>query len=48
MEDAGLIDEDTHKLLNTKYKYYCPMMRDFSDTVADDFISGLQGLSSNI
>ena len=42
MEDAGLISAETHKLLNTKYKYYCPLMRDFSDTAAaDTFIGGL-------
>lgn len=42
MEDAGLISGETHKLLNTKYKYYCPLMRDFSDTAAADaFIGGL-------
>ena len=42
MEDAGLISGETHKLLNTKYKYYCPLMRDFSDTAAaDNFINGL-------
>lgn len=42
MEDAGLISAETHKLLNTKYKYYCPLMRDFSDTAsADNFIGGL-------
>ena len=42
MEDAGLISSETHKLLNTKYKYYCPLMRDFSDTAAaDNFINGL-------
>lgn len=42
MEDAGLISSDTHNVLNTKYKYYCPLMRDFSDTAAaDNFINGL-------
>lgn len=42
MEDAGLISSETHKLLNTKYKYYCPLMRDFSDTAAaDNFINDL-------
>lgn len=42
MEDAGLISSETHKLLNAKYKYYCPLMRDFSDTAAaDNFINGL-------
>ena len=42
MEDAGLISGETHKLLNTKYKYYCPLMRDFSDTAAaNNFINGL-------
>lgn len=42
LEDAGLIDAETHRILNTKYKYYCPLMRDFSDTAsADSFIGGL-------
>lgn len=42
MEDAGLISEETHKVLNEKYKHYCPLMRDFSDTAAADaFIGGL-------
>lgn len=34
MEDASLIDAKTHELLNEKYKDYCPMIRDFSDTAA--------------
>ena len=42
MEDAGLISDKVHEELNTKYKYYCPLMRDFSDTAAADaFIGGL-------
>ena len=42
MEDAGLISEETHRVLNEKYKHYCPLMRDFSDTAAADaFIGGL-------
>ena len=49
MEDAGLISDETHQLLNTKYKYYAPLMRDFSDTAAaDNFISSLQGLGRGI
>jgi len=42
LEDAGIISEDVHELLNKKYKEYCPLMRDFSDTAAADmFFSGL-------
>lgn len=42
MEDAGLISDKVHEELNTKYKHYCPLMRDFSDTAAADaFIGGL-------
>ena len=42
LEDAGLISEATHDLLATKYKNYCPLMRDFTDTAAaDNFIGGL-------
>lgn len=42
MEDAGLIDAKTHELLNEKYKDYCPMIRDFSDTAAvDAFIESI-------
>ncbi len=42
MEDAGLIDVKTHELLNEKYKDYCPMIRDFSDTAAvDAFIESI-------
>ena len=42
LEDAGLISEETHVILTTKYKNYCPLMRDFSDTAAaDNFIGGL-------
>ena len=42
LEDAGLIDAKKHQLLDSKYKYYCPLMRDFSDTAAvDNFISGI-------
>lgn len=49
MEDAGLISVEVHRLLNTKYKYYAPLMRDFSDTAAaDNFIGGLQGLGRGI
>lgn len=49
MEDAGLISAEVHRLLNTKYKYYAPLMRDFSDTAAaDNFIGGLQGLGRGI
>lgn len=49
MEDAGMISAETHELLNTKYKYYAPLMRDFSDTAAaDSFIGGLQGVGRGI
>ena len=49
MEDAGLISTETHQLLNTKYKYYCPLMRDFSDTAAaDSFIGGLSSSGRGI
>ena len=42
MEDAGLISAELHELLNTKYKDYCPMIRDFSDTAAvDTFIESI-------
>lgn len=42
MEDAGLISDKVHEELSTKYKHYCPLMRDFSDTAAADaFIGGL-------
>lgn len=42
MENAGLISPELHKVLNTKYKEYCPLMRDFSDTAAaDHFIDGI-------
>ena len=42
LEDAGIISEDVHKLLNDKYKEYCPLMRDFSDTAAADmFLNNL-------
>lgn len=42
MEDAGMISDKVHEELSTKYKYYCPLMRDFSDTAAADaFIGGL-------
>lgn len=42
MEDAGLISAELHTLLNTKYKDYCPMIRDFSDTAAvGEFIESI-------
>ena len=42
LEDAGIISKEVHQLLNTKYKEYCPLMRDFSDTAgADMFLNGL-------
>ena len=42
LEDAGIISQETHEKLNDKYKEYCPLMRDFSDTAgADEFIEGL-------
>ena len=44
LEDAGILDAKTHQILNTKYKYYCPLMRDFSDTAAEDSFYG--GLSN--
>ena len=44
LEDAGIISKEVHKLLNDKYKEYCPLMRDFSDTAGADMF--LQGLSN--
>lgn len=42
MEDAGVFSHDLAQLLRTKYKKYCPLLRDFSDTAAaDSFINGL-------
>ena len=42
LEDAGIISQETHEKLNEKYKEYCSLMRDFSDTAgADEFIEGL-------
>lgn len=42
MEDAGVFSHDLAQLLRTKYKKYCPLLRDFSDTAAaDNFINGL-------
>ena len=42
LEDAGIISKEIHNTLNEKYKEYCPLMRDFTDTAgADDFIDGL-------
>lgn len=49
MEDAGMLSAEAHELLNTKYKYYAPLMRDFSDTAAaDSFIGGLGGIGKGI
>ena len=49
MEDAGMLSAEAHDLLNTKYKYYAPLMRDFSDTAAaDSFIGGLGGIGKGI
>ena len=40
MLNSGLITADRYDTLKTRYKFYCPLMRDFSDTAAvDDFIS---------
>lgn len=37
---SGLITLDRYDTLKDRYKYYCPLFRDFSDTAAvDDFIS---------
>lgn len=42
LEDAGIIDAETHELLNTKYRNYAPLMRDFSDTAAaEEYFDGL-------
>ena len=42
MEDAEVFSHDLAKTLRTKYRKYCPLLRDFSDTAAaDSFISGL-------
>lgn len=42
MEDAGVFSHDLAKTLRTKYRKYCPLLRDFSDTAAaDSFIGGL-------
>lgn len=42
LADAGLLKPELYQMLNTKYKRYCPLMRDFSDTAAaDDFIGAL-------
>lgn len=42
LADAGLITPKLYHLLNDKYKRYCPLMRDFSDTAAaDQFITSL-------
>lgn len=42
LADAGLLKPELYRMLNTKYKRYCPLMRDFSDTAAaDEFIGSL-------
>jgi hypothetical protein len=42
MEDAEVFSHDLAKTLRTKYRKYCPLFRDFSDTAAaDSFIGGL-------
>lgn len=42
LADAGLISEENYQAMNAKYKRYCPLMRDFSDTAAaDQFITSL-------
>lgn len=42
MEDAEVFSHDLAKTLRTKYRKYCPLLRDFSDTAAaDSFIGGL-------
>lgn len=42
MEDAQVFSHDLAQQLRTKYKKYCPLLRDFSDTAAEDtFINGL-------
>lgn len=42
MEDAQVFDHALAQVLRTKYKKYCPLLRDFSDTAAaDSFIGGL-------
>lgn len=42
MEDAQVFSHELAQQLRTKYKKYCPLLRDFSDTAAaDTFINGL-------
>lgn len=42
MEDAQVFSHDLAQQLRTKYKKYCPLLRDFSDTAAaDTFINDL-------
>lgn len=42
LADAGLISGENYQALMNKYKRYCPLMRDFSDTAAaDEFITSL-------
>ena len=42
MEDAQVFSHDLAQQFRTKYKKYCPLLRDFSDTAAaDTFINGL-------
>ena len=42
LADARLISGENYQAMNAKYKRYCPLMRDFSDTAAaDQFITSL-------
>ena len=42
MEDAQVFSPELAKVLRTKYRNYCPLLRDFSDTAAaDSFFDGL-------
>lgn len=44
LEDAGVISKDLHTLLNTTYKEYCPLQRDFSETEGlEDYLNGFAG-----
>lgn len=42
MEDSQVFSHELAQTLRTKYKKYCPLLRDFSDTAAaDTFLDGL-------
>ena len=42
MEDAQVFSPELAKVLRTKYRNYCPLLRDFTDTAAaDSFFDGL-------